>query len=154
MSKPTDHASPFLHTRRIIWGDTDGAGIVYTPRVGHFAMEAVEAWFLDRLTIDWLQINAVQRIGTPFVRLEIDFKSRMSPPDMISTRVILEKAGRSSLNFRITCRIADTGRLCWEALMICVFVSNETYRSIPVPPHYVDAVQREAELGARILALE
>jgi len=153
MSKPTE-TTPFLHTRRILFGDIDSAGIVFTPRISYFATEAIEAWYLNRLGIDWHLINNVDKIGTPFVRMELDFKSRMSPPDIIQTRVLLEKLGRSSLTFKITSRIQDTGRLCWEARATTVFVSNETYNSIPVPPPYRAAVQNEAAIAARLLAEE
>ena len=30
---------PFVHTRHILWGDTDAARIVYTARIAHFAMK-------------------------------------------------------------------------------------------------------------------
>ena len=35
-------AIPFTIRRRILWGDSDPAGIVYTPRVFHYALETIE----------------------------------------------------------------------------------------------------------------
>jgi acyl-CoA thioesterase FadM len=40
MSRPTE---PFVHRRRILWGETDAARIAYTARFLDFAMEAAEA---------------------------------------------------------------------------------------------------------------
>ncbi len=37
-------ALPFTVTRTVKRGDCDPAGIIYTPRVLDYAMEALEAW--------------------------------------------------------------------------------------------------------------
>ena len=38
---------PFTTRRRILWGDSDPAGIVYTPRVFHYALETIEEWLIE-----------------------------------------------------------------------------------------------------------
>jgi acyl-CoA thioesterase FadM len=137
--------APFVHRRRITFGDTDAAGIVYTPRAAHFGVEAIEAWLLERLGIVWSHMILHDRMGTPFVRLEVDFISPMAPPDELATEVRLERAGRSSLTFRLAGRIGD--RLCWRGCFVCAFISVETQRSIPIPEAYRDAIGRELAIG-------
>ena len=135
----------FVHTRRLTFGDTDAARIVYTARVAYFVVEAVEAWFLERLDVSWLHINRDHGIGTPFVRLEVDFVSMMTPPDLLATEVALEKAGRSSLGFRLIGRIG--ARLCWNNRSVCAFVASATGRSVAIPEHLRGAIARELALG-------
>jgi len=136
----------FVHTRRLSFGDTDAARIIYTPRVAHFAVEAIEAWFLERIDLSWLHTNQELGFGTPVVRMEVDFVSMMRPPDVLATEVALLRTGRSSLTFRLTGTIG--ARLCWRAQVVCVFASAEHGRSVPIPEACRAAIGRELALGA------
>jgi acyl-CoA thioesterase FadM len=138
--------APFVHARRLTFGDTDAAGIIYTPRVAHFGVEAVEAWFLERLGVSWLHINRDLGMGTPVVRLEVDFVSMMEPPDMLHTEVRLTRIGRSSLGFALTGRIGE--RLCWQGKFTFAFVSTTRRRSVPIPEQHRDALARERAIAA------
>ena len=142
-----DVDSLFVHRRRLTFGDTDSARIIYTPRVAHFVIEAIEAWYLERLDISWLHINRDEGFGTPIVRLEMDFISMMRPPDLLDTEVAVEKMGRSSLGFRVTGRIGT--RLCYRAACVSVFASADTGRSLPIPEHYRTIIARDVALAAR-----
>jgi 4-hydroxybenzoyl-CoA thioesterase len=114
--------------------------------VAHFAVEAIEAWFLERLDLSWLHTNRDLGIGTPVVRMEVDFVSMMRPPDLLATEVALIKAGRSSLTFRLTGRIGE--RLCWRAHIVCAFASADAGRSVAIPAAYRAAIARELALTA------
>ncbi len=131
----------FVHRRRIVWGDTDAAGIVYTPRIAHFVVEAVEAWFRERLSVEWFGGPL-----TPFVSLGCRFVSPMTPADTIDVEVSLVRAGRSALDFAMTARAGS--RLCWTAETTCVFVDGETFKSRPVPAELTAAVDAERMLAA------
>ena len=53
----SDTDTLFVHHRRVIWADSDPAGIAYTGRFPHFALEAIEAWCAARLGFDWYQMH-------------------------------------------------------------------------------------------------
>ncbi len=130
----------FVHRRRIVWGDTDAAGIVYTPRIAHFVVEAVEVWFRERLSVEWLAGP-----HTPFVSLSCRFVSPMTPADTIDVEVSLVRAGRSALDFAL---VAQAGsRLCWTAETTCVFVDGETFRSRPIPAELIAPIEAERSLA-------
>ena len=135
----------FVHTRRLTFGDTDAARIVYTPRVAHFAVEAIEAWFLERIDISWLHVNRDHGFGTPVVHMDVDFVSMMRPPDLLDVEVALVKLGRSSLTFRLTGRIG--ARVCWRATVVHVFASADEGKSVPIPERYRAAIEREHRMG-------
>ena len=126
------------------WGDTDAARIVYTARVPHFGMEAIEAWFLQRLGVGWYEMNTELGFGTPFVHLEVAFRSPMRPGETIATRVLLDHAGRSSLRFALDSR--DGTRLCWTGRFACAFV-GEGFRSIRIPDRFTGAVAQERAIA-------
>jgi len=151
MSRPTEVASDlavFVHRRRISWGETDAARIAYTARFLDFAMEAIEAWFYDRLGQSFYEFNVDEGIGTPFVRVELDFRSPLTPRDVLETEVLLHRLGRSSLHIGVAGRVGK--RLAYEGRLVCAFVDvgSGRMRPIPVPEKYLSALQREAALAA------
>jgi 4-hydroxybenzoyl-CoA thioesterase len=140
-------ASLFVHHRAIVWADSDPAGIAYTGRFPNFALEAIEAWCADRLGLDWLQMHRQLGGGTPFVHLDMDFRTSLRPGDALATTVALRKAGRSSLEFAVTGRLAD-GTVSFEGRFVCAFVDDATRRSRPIPELFGDAIARELALAA------
>ncbi len=154
MSRPTEPASgpaalaPFVHHRRIPWGGTDAARIAYTARFLDFAIEVIEAWFHDRLGQSFYKLNLDEGIGTPFVRIELNFRSSLTPRDLLETEVLLLRLGRSSLHIGVAGRAGE--RLAYEGRLVCAFVDvgSPRMRPIPVPEKYRAALQREAALAA------
>ena len=142
MSRPTE---VFVHRRRIGWWDTDAAAIAYTARFPQFCMEALEAWFIDRLGVDWYTLNRERGIGTPFVHLSIDFRSPLTPRDELATEVRLAWLGGSSLRFALTGRAGE--RLVFEGRFACVFVDAGAMRPAPAPEALRPALEREAAIG-------
>ncbi|MBX6374293.1 MAG: acyl-CoA thioesterase [Acetobacteraceae bacterium] len=149
MSRSTDAAAPlapFVHVRRISWADTDAARIAYTARFLDFAMEAIEAWWRDRMGIDWYEMNVDRGIGTPFVHVSLDFRSPVTPRDTLATTVRLARLGGSSLRFAVEGRAGD--RLVYEGTLVCAFVDAAAMRPIGVPAEFRAALEREAALAA------
>lgn len=141
MPKPTEH---FVHQRRILWGETDAARIAYTARFLDFAMEAVEAWFHDRLGCGWFELNVDFGLGTPFVHASLDLRSPVTPRDELASTVRLTRLGGSSLRFSVIGRADSGARLVYESTLVCAFVDSATMRPVPVPDRFRAALEREA----------
>ena len=124
---------------------------MYTARIAHFAMEAIEAWFIDRLDAGWFAMNSRMGFGTPFVQMALEFRSRMTPDDTIDTMVLLNRLGQTSLRFKLRSLASGDGRLCWTGELTCAFVSTEAFRAIPVPNQFRPALEREAELARSLV---
>ena len=140
----------FVHRRVITWSDSDPAGIAYTGQFPNFALQAIDAWFIDRLGMDWFEQHEKLGGGTPFVHVSMDFRSPLRPRDEVDTTVALAKAGRTSLEFRISGRKAD-GTLSYEGRFVCVFVEAATGRPRPAPAQFTEAIAREAALAKALL---
>jgi acyl-CoA thioesterase FadM len=140
----TEGRFPFVHRRRVRWGDSDPARIAYTARFGDFAMEAIEAFFLDRLGAGFYELNLDHGIGTPFVRVEFEFRSPLTPRDTLETEVRLERLGGSSAAFALAGRVGV--RLAFEAKLICacVAVAGPVMKPIPWPSRFRDALAADA----------
>lgn len=136
---------PFVHLRRVRWGDSDPARIAYTARFGDFAMEAIEAFFQDRLGAGFYELNLDHGIGTPFVRVEFDFRSPLTPRDTLATEVRLVRLGGGSASFALAGRVGD--RLAFEAKLTCACVKltdGAAMTPIPWPPAFRAALEPDA----------
>ena len=143
----TDPRPPFVHHRTIAWSDTDAAAIAYSGRFPGFALDAIDAWFIDRLGADWFEMHTRHGGSTPFVHMSLDFRASLRPRDELHTTVMLAKAGRTSLTFAVAGRKAD-GELSFEGRFVCVFVETATGRPRPPPAPFAAAIAREAALAA------
>lgn len=146
MSESANSAGPFVHRLRPTWGETDTARIVYTARYPDFGLRAIDAWFLERAGADYYRMNTEWGIGTPFVRLECDFRAPLTPRDVVEIEVAVERAGERSLTFSVRGRIAGSGRLAFEGRFVCVCVKVADQpslgaKSLPLD----DRIRRAAE---------
>ncbi len=149
MSRPTEgKAYPFVHVRRIRWGESDPARIVYTARYLDFAMDAIEAFFNDRLGASFYEFNVDHGCGTPFVHVELDFRSPLTPRETLETEVRLARLGGSSLTFAVAGRAGE--RLCYEGKLVCAFVdtTDAKMKPIPVPPQFRTLLEPDAAFTA------
>jgi 4-hydroxybenzoyl-CoA thioesterase len=137
----------FTLVRRVPFGDTDVAGSLYFANVSRYCMEAIEQYFLDRLGIDWYRLNVDRKIGTPFVRADLEFQRAATPRDTLTIRVAIEQLGRSSVLFRVTGYIETAERSCWEGRFKCVFVDAATSRSIAIPDEFRSVMERDAVIA-------
>ena len=144
--------TPFVHLRPIHWGDTDTARIAYTGRFSDFYLEAVESWFRDRLGTDWYAIALDEDLGTPFVHLEFDFKSPVTPREPLALRVLVTNFGRSSISFAVEARGANTGELRFTGASTSVFVRSSLLKSISIPAKYLGPIRHEHEMAKDLLA--
>lgn len=122
----------FVHEIRVGWGDCDPAKIAYTGRLPVFALEAIDAWWEDTLGGDgWYQLEMDRGFGTPFVHLECDFHSPVTPRHRLLCEVFPTKLGTKSISFKVIGR--QNGVLCFEGSFTCVFTKAATVSTIPAP---------------------
>lgn len=149
MSEPlAGRAYPFVHVRRVRWGESDPARIAYTARFLDFAMDAIEAFFQDRLGAGFYEFVVDHGIGTPFVHVALDFRSPLTPRDTLATEVRLLRLGRSSLTFGVAGRAGP--RLAFEGRLVAAFVAADgpEMKPISVPPAFRALLEPDAAFAA------
>ena len=83
------------HEIRVTWGDCDPAKIAYTARLPWFALDAINAWWEDRLGGDgWFQMELDRNVGTPFVHMSMDFLAPVTPRDRLICHVWPARLGK------------------------------------------------------------
>src|SRR3546814_801661 len=70
--KKVEYDAPYIHHRTIRFGETDAATIVYTARFFDYALDAIDAWYADVLTVSLYSLNVEHNVSCPFVHASID----------------------------------------------------------------------------------
>lgn len=93
--------APFRTSRRVLWGECDPAGVIYTPHALHYAVELLEDWVINVMGRSWAEMNLQHDTGMPTVRAEIDFVNALRVDQEIVVELHVERIGRASLTTRI-----------------------------------------------------
>ena len=141
---------PYIHRRTPQWSDTDAAQIVYTVRFVDYAMAAIEGWFRSVMQLDWYKMNTELDMGTPFVKIEMDIKNPLTPNDELETRVLVERMGRSSLEFNVV-GWRNGSDICFDSKFICSMVRKSTMKSMDIPQNLRQNVDQYIAECAAIL---
>ncbi|MCG6901180.1 MAG: acyl-CoA thioesterase [Rhodobacter sp.] len=127
-----------VHEIRVTWGDCDPARIAYTGRLPWFALDAINAWWVVNLGGDgFYQLELDRNVGTPFVRLEMDFRAPVTPRHMLCCHVWPSRLGETSITFRVD-GVQDD-RTCFQGRFTCVFITADQFRK-QAPPADIRAM--------------
>lgn len=125
-------ATPFEYPINVTWGDCDPARIAYTARLPAFALEAINGWWEAHLDGDgWYQMELDRNVGTPFVKLAMEFSSPVTPRHALLCEVSPTRLGDKSITF--TVRGRQNGTLCFEGSFTCVFTIADQFKSQSAP---------------------
>ena len=131
----------FEHEIRVTWGDCDPARIAYTARLPWFALDAINAWWEQHLGDGWYQMEIDRNIGTPFVKMAMDFRAPVTPRHRLRCAVWPTRLGGSSIAFHVEGRQAGT--LCFHGDFVCVFVTADNFKKTAPPPDIRALVQAQ-----------
>ena len=126
-------AAPFEYSINVTWGDCDPARIAYTARLPAFALEAINGWWEAHLDGDgWYQMELDRNVGTPFVKLSMEFSSPVTPRHKLMCEVFPTRLGEKSITFTVMGR--QDGTLCFAGSFTCVFTIADQFKSQAAPP--------------------
>ncbi|MFK8079484.1 MAG: acyl-CoA thioesterase [Granulosicoccus sp.] len=130
------------HPLRVSWGDCDPARIAYTGRLPWFALDAINGWWEYQLDGDgWFQMEIDRNVGTPFVRLEMDFRHPVTPRHQLICHVWPVHLGTTSVTFRVDGE--QDGRVCFASRSVNVFIVADTFTKQPPPDELRKIVERQ-----------
>lgn len=124
----------FIHDIHVTWGDCDPAKIAYTGHLPRFALGAIDAWWSEHHGPGgWYHLELDTNVGTPFVRLEMDFKSPVTPRHILKCHTWPSRLGTKSITFRVDG--VQNGVTCFAGMFTCVFTIADQFKSQPAPDH-------------------
>lgn len=124
----------FSEKRIVKWGECDPAGVIYTPRVFSYAMDALETFFRQVLGTTWLEVHSKADMGMLMVRAEIDYISPLKPDKEIQVDIRIEQIGNSSVTYLSSGFDAD-GQQYFRVTMTNCFVFYRDFKPAPIPRH-------------------
>ncbi|WP_339460569.1 acyl-CoA thioesterase [Pseudomonas sp. EA_105y_Pfl2_R69] len=122
----------FTTHRTILFGDCDPAGIVYTPRIAYFVIEAVHDFLTHVLGASGIREIYAMGILPPARALAIEFLAPMAWDEVIEIRVSSTELGTSSFGFRVEGRNA-AAEITFRATLTQVCISPQSKRPVPLP---------------------
>lgn len=128
----------YTHRRRIVFGDCDPGGIVYTPRVSHFVVEAGLAFLGARLGRPAERYLLELGIGPPARSLDIDFLAPMTWDDELDIRVTVKEIRTHALTLAMAAHVGETNTFNAELVMVCVAL--ESFRAAAIPDRLREAL--------------
>lgn len=122
----------FTTSRTILFGDCDPAGIVYTPRITYFIIEAVHDFLTHILGAPAIREILAMGILPPARALSIEFLAPMAWDEVINIEVRSEALSTTSFTFLVEARNASN-EVTFRSTLTQVAISPESKRPVPLP---------------------
>lgn len=106
----------FHFTKKVRFGHTDPAGIVFYPRYFEMVNEATEDWF-ESLGYSFQDMHMEQKFGVPMVHIEADFTRPSRIGDTLDFYLKVMKLGGSSMEIEVTASCNGKPRFKTRAIM-------------------------------------
>lgn len=133
----------FTIERKIRFGHSDPAGIVFYPEFFRMFNDLFEDWMTDGLGIDFAsQFGDHQRMF-PLVHIDTDFIQPRMIGQSLSLTLVLTELGRSSIKYTIHGH--DRGEEILRANCVTCVASKETRRTIALPEDFRAAMEAYLE---------
>ncbi len=122
----------FVQRRRLSWGEADPAGTIYAPRAIDFAIQAIEALWIDALGLSFREFQARHALGAPWVHTSCEFSKPLRAGEPFDLTIALEKLGTSSLKWRGEARRPD-GEPLFRLKLVSVLIDMNSGASRVIP---------------------
>ncbi len=125
-------AQIFRVSRRLHWGETDPAAIIYGPQAFTIAIECIEELLIAATGLSFRDLNLQRDVGTPWVNMSCDFAKPLYAGDAYEVAVTLEKLGGSSFIYLVTA-LNTAGERLFRVRLVGVAVDLKTMKTKPIP---------------------
>ena len=132
---------PFVIHRRVRFGDCDPGGIIYTPRLSYFVVEAVLDFLSAQLGAPAERRLLEMGIAPPARALSIEFLKMLAWDDEVDIHVAVAELRTHAMTFSTTGYV--TGEKAFAAQITQVCVSLGTRKPVPIPEVLRDLLSRE-----------
>lgn len=131
--------APFVHTRRVLFGECDPGGILYTPRAADYVVEAGLAFMREKLGGQPERQLFEMGIAPPARELSIEFVQPMSWDDELEIAVEPVELRTRAIVLQFSGRV--DGDAVLEAGLTLVCISTESMEPVPIPDRLREALQ-------------
>jgi YbgC/YbaW family acyl-CoA thioester hydrolase len=135
---------PITINRKVLFGDCDPEGIVYTPRFSYFALEATHEAM--HIMLGAPSITALKKMGilTPVRAFDLEFLAPVTWDDELKLEVQVSEIKQHSFSF-IVRGFLKANILSFSASITYVTVSSDKKEKIQVPEKLVGALNKRLD---------
>lgn len=133
------HPSPVPTLQKIRYSDCDPQGIVFNGNYGRYWDDAVSDW-LEEAGLGGTDLGGTG-LDVVAARMEIDFVSPATIGDTLSTEVVVETFGNTSMTVGITTRRVSDDSVITRGREVIVFVDPAHFTPVTVPELVRSAIQ-------------
>lgn len=127
---------PFTLRRRVKWGDTDAAGVVYTPRFVDYVVEACEAFNAWMLGGPPYRKRVEHGFGTPMKAMSFEFNRSLYPDDEVDLKVHVLELRTRTYDMSLD-GWTPAGENVFRAKVTTIILpSDRERRSVPIPDFF------------------
>lgn len=127
----------FHYPKKVRFGHTDPAGIVFYPRYFEMINETIEDWF-EELGFSFENMHLEQKFGVPLVKVEAEFATPSRIGDDLDFCLKVVRLGRSSLTIEIT--VTCGGEVRFHSIGTMAYVNLTKGKAAPWPDSLRDAL--------------
>lgn len=139
--------SPVVVRRRVLWGECDPAGVVYTPRFAEYLVAAY-SWFRRTVLVDSLLVADGVQLATPMKALALDYHRVLRPDELFDMTVHVVKVGDRTFDLSIVATNVD-GIPCFTGALSPIVVRPPDFGRAALPVAARDAlVEYKERFGA------
>jgi len=109
----------------------DPAGIVFYPEYFVIIDELIEDWFTEGMQTSFADLHAIERVGIPAARIEVDFISPSKIGDVLCLRLFVTRIGNKSFRLLVEASVDEKVRL--RAELVRVVASLDGLQGIAIP---------------------
>lgn len=109
----------------------DPAGIVFYPQYFVLFHELIEDWFNEGLRVNYADFIAIQKLGVPTVRMEVDFVAPSEIGDTLKFQLTVKRIGTRSIVLSLAAFAGDALRV--QVQQTLVLFSLERRESVAIP---------------------
>ncbi len=122
---------PFVVRKRVLWGECDPAGVVYTPRFGDYLALAV-GWFTRAVLEGPNGTLASQGVATPMKSMSLVFHRVLRPEETFDMLVTVGEIRTRTFDVHVQARGEDAA-LRFEGRLSPILVRPGTFESVAIP---------------------
>ncbi len=132
--------SVFTRDYAVRFGEIDHAGVMYYPALFDRIHKAFEDFWPEALGKTYAEVLGDDGIGFPLIDTKTTFSAPFRFGDTMRVAIDVVRIGTRSVTFRV--RLGATGdeRLRAEARMVNAVIAMESFRPVPLPAAYAEAL--------------
>ena len=132
---------PFTVRRRVKWGDTDAAGVVYTPRFVDYVLEGVEAFNAWLLGGPPYLKRVEHGFDTPIKAMSFEFNRGLYPDDQVDIRVHILELRTRTYDMALEGWSLEGENVFRSKVTPIILPGDKERRSVPIPDFFRELLE-------------